>query len=198
MADSTPVSTPSLPNLGFLQMNEMTDTQSTWLDDEELALVRDRVPIVYVEAVPVRVDELGVVQKVGLLLRPMADGTISRAIVSGRVYYGERIRDALLRHLEKDLGPLALPQIPPGVAPITIAEYFPNPDITGFYDPRQHAVSMVYMVPVEGDCEPSVEALTLTWHTPEEITRPEVSSEMTAGHDRIVRRVLAYAGRLER
>lgn len=178
-------------------MSEITETQSAWLDDEDLALVRDRVPMVYVEAVPVRVDDLGVVQQVGLLLRPMPDGTISRAIVSGRVNFGERVRDALLRHLEKDLGPLALPQIPPGIAPITIAEYFPNPDITGFHDPRQHAVSLVYVVPVEGDCEPSVDALTLTWHTPEEVTSPQLGQEMTIGHDRIVRRALAYAGRLD-
>ena len=34
---------------------------------------------------------------------------MSRALVSGRVMHHERIRDALLRHIEKDLGPVALP-----------------------------------------------------------------------------------------
>ena len=35
------------------------------------------------EAVPVRVDSLGNVSEIGLLLRQAADGTISRLIVSG-------------------------------------------------------------------------------------------------------------------
>ena len=47
---------------------------------------------VYVEAVPVRVDSLGHVTEIGLLLRQAADGTISRLIVSGRVLFGERVR----------------------------------------------------------------------------------------------------------
>jgi hypothetical protein len=48
-------------------------------------------------------------------------------VVTGRVLFGERIRDALLRHLEKDLGPVALPRIPPAPSPFTVVEYFPSP-----------------------------------------------------------------------
>ena len=47
-----------------------------------------------------------------LLLRGREDGQISRSIISGRVMYGETLRDALFRHLEKDLGPMAFPQLP--------------------------------------------------------------------------------------
>jgi len=95
-------------------MSEQLDTKTGWLSRDELENARANVPLVYVDAVPVKVDELGRVTHVGLLLRQAADGTISRMVVSGRVLYGERIRDAVLRHLEKDLGPLALPRIPPG------------------------------------------------------------------------------------
>jgi len=69
--------------------------------------IRDRVPLVYIDAVPVRVDEEGKVTEVGMLLRQAADGSISRMVVSGRVMLNERIREALIRHLEKDLGPMA-------------------------------------------------------------------------------------------
>ena len=89
-----------------------TATQASWLSREALELVRAQVPLVYVDAVPVRVDGHGLVTEVGLLLRQAADKTISRMIVTGRVLYGERIRDALIRHCEKDLGPMALPRIP--------------------------------------------------------------------------------------
>ena len=173
-----------------------TETDTTWLSDDSLEQVRAHLPIVYVEAIPVRVDGLGHVTEIGLLLRQAADGTISRLIVSGRVKFGERIRDALMRHCEKDLGPLALPQIPPAIAPFTVAEYFPNPAVSGYHDPRQHAVSLVYVVPVDGDCEPTQEALDLAWFTPEEVVSSEVIGQMTGGQDRLLRLALAYVGQL--
>ncbi len=154
------------------------------------------MPIVYVEAVPVRVDSLGNVTEIGLLLRQAADGTISRLIVSGRVLFGERVRDALLRHCEKDLGPLALPRIPVGIAPFTVVEYFPDASVTGFHDPRQHAVSLVYVVPVDGECEPTQEALDLAWFTPDEVVSPSVIGQMTGGQDRLLRLALAHVGQL--
>src|SRR5262249_47638062 len=98
-------------------MSDQLDTKTGWLSRDELQNIRANVPLVYVDAVPVRVDVMGNVTKVGMLLRQAADGSISRMVVSGRVLYGERVREALLRHLEKDLGPVALPHIPPEVAP---------------------------------------------------------------------------------
>jgi len=89
-----------------------TDTRGRWLTNEELRDARERLPILYVDAVPVRVDERGLVTEIGLLLRASAGGEINHELVSGRVLYHERVRDALLRHLEKDLGPLAMPRIP--------------------------------------------------------------------------------------
>ncbi len=173
-----------------------TATSLGWLSEHELELTRGRVPMVYVDAVPVRVDHLGRVERVGTLLRARADGTISRAVVSGRVLYGEAVRDALWRHLNKDLGPEAEPQLPASPAPFTVAEYFPDPDRTGFYDPRQHAISLCFLVPVDGDCRPSHDALDFAWLTPLEASSPEVLTEMSGGQDRLLRLALAHAGQL--
>jgi ADP-ribose pyrophosphatase YjhB (NUDIX family) len=142
------------------------------------------------------VDDLGQVTSVGMLLRQAADGSISRMVVSGRVLYGERIRDALLRHLEKDLGPVALPCIPPAIAPFTVVEYFPDPDVSGFHDPRHHAVSLAFVVPVSGDCQPTQQALDLAWYSPAQAVSEAVRREMTAGHDRLIRLALAHVGQL--
>jgi len=90
-----------------------------WLTDLELAEIRGRLPLLYVEAVPVRVDGLGQVTEAGVLLRANAVGEMTRTLVSGRVMYGETIRDALFRHLEKDLGPMAFPQLPASRSPST-------------------------------------------------------------------------------
>ena len=88
------------------------------------------MPILYVEAVPVRTDGVGAVTEVGILLRATPLGEMTRTIVSGRVRYGETVRDALFRHLENDLGPMAFPLLPPQPVPFTVAEYFPMPGLS--------------------------------------------------------------------
>lgn len=177
-------------------MSDQIDTRNMWLTPEEIAGVRNQVPLIYVDAVPVRVDADGVVTHVGLLLRQAADGSISRMVVSGRVMLNEKIRDALMRHLEKDLGPLAFPRIPPEPSPFTVVEYFQDPSISGYYDPRHHAVSLAFVVPVTGECTPTQQALDLVWFTPQQAVSDNVRKAMTSGHDRLLRIALASVGQL--
>lgn len=174
--------------------NGTVETRPGWLAPEGLDAARDQVPMVYVEAVPVRVDHLGRIERIGLLLRPGSDGSISRAIVSGRILHSETIRDALWRHLTKDLGSDADPQLPTGTAPFTVVEYFPDADHSGFHDPRQHAVALCFVVPVAGECHPSQAALDFSWLTPEEAVGNGISSELSEAHARLVRRALAHCG----
>ena len=165
-----------------------------WLSREELDFAREKLPILYVDAVPVRVDDRGAVTAVGVLLRLGEDGGVCRELVSGRVLHHERVRDALLRHIEKDLGPMALPRVPASPQPFTVAEYFPTPGVTPFHDPRQHAVSLAFVVPVAGDCAPQNDALDLTWLTPEQALEPGVQAEMERGHGVLLRQALAHLG----
>ena len=178
-------------------MSMDTEVVAGWLSGEDLDSARERLPIVYVEAVPVRVDERGEVSEVGLLLRVRPDGSISHSLVSGRVWYGELVRDALLRHLEKDLGPRALPRLPAALVPVTVAEYFPSPEVTGLVDPRQHAVALVYIVPVTGECEPTQSALELRWFTPAEALSEAMAADMAGGQHRLVRAALAHCGHVQ-
>ena len=165
-----------------------------WLSDDELAFARGRLPIVYVEAVPVRVDGHGRVTEVGLLLRSTPEGMMTRALVAGRVRYGESLRDALFRHLENDLGPMAFPLIPASPVPAQVAEYFPLPGMSHYVDEWQHAVSLVYVVPVTGSCEPRQDALEVTWMSPEEALSAMTLSELAGGRDRLLRQALAAVG----
>ncbi|MER6122094.1 NUDIX hydrolase family protein [Streptomyces sp. NPDC001795] len=175
-------------------MPDTTETTPGWLSADELESARARMPILYVEAVPVRVDESGEVTSIGLLLRIGPDGTVSRTLVSGRVLHHERVRDALLRHLEKDLGPVALPRVPASLQPFTVAEYFPTLGITPFHDPRQHAVSLAYIVPVAGDCAPRQDALDLEWFSPQEASSAVVQNEMPGGQGVLLKQALAHVG----
>ena len=172
------------------------DPNGGWLSDDELSSIRRRLPLLYVEAVPVRVDGLGVVTEVGLLLRANSTGEMTRTIVSGRVMYGETLREALFRHLEKDLGPMAFPLLPANPNPFHVAEYFPLPGISQFTDERQHAVSLAYVVPVTGTCDPRQDALEITWLTPAEAASEAVTAEMEGGRGALLRAALASVGAL--
>lgn len=175
---------------------ELLENSGVWLSTDELENARANLPIVYIDAIPVRVDANGAVTEVGLLLRAMPDGSISRAVVSGRVLYQERVRDAIMRHLEKDLGPMAFPKLPASPQPFTVVEYFPDASVTGFHDPRQHAISLAYIVPIDGDCAPSQDSLDLIWVTPNAATSPVFEREMVGGQGRLVRMALAHCGLL--
>ena len=167
-----------------------------WLTEIELTEARRRLPILYVEAVPVRTDGMGAVTHVGVLLRSTPRGEMTRTIVSGRVRYGETVRDALFRHLENDLGPMAFPLLPPQPVPFTVAEYFPMPGLSAYHDERQHAVSLAFVVPVTGTCEPRQDALEVTWMSPEEAASDALAAEMEGGRLTLLRLALASVGAL--
>jgi len=171
-------------------------TNPAWLSEVELAEARRRLPMLYVEAVPVRTDGSGQVTEVGIMLRSTSVGELTRTVVSGRVRFGETVRDALYRHLENDLGPMAFPQVPPQPVPFTVAEYFPLPGITPYHDDRQHAVSLAYVVPVTGTCEPRQDALEVTWLTPDQAASDALAAEMEGGRGTLIRHALASVGAL--
>ena len=171
---------------------EPPEFEPGWMSEEELVETRGRVPMLYVEALPVRVEPDGRVSSVGLLLRgSLTTGRITRSLVSGRVLHGERIRDALMRHLEKDLGPTAFPVLPVSTVPAAVAEYFPWPD--RLHDPRQHAVALAFVVPVSGECQPRQDALELSWLTPEEAAAEGIAGDMEGGRGSLLRQLLHHA-----
>lgn len=165
-----------------------------WLTEIELAEARRRLPMLYVEAIPVRTDGAGQVAEIGVLLRSTPLGEMTRTIVSGRVRFGETVRDALFRHVENDLGPMAFPLLPLQPLPFTVAEYFPMPGVSAFVDERQHAVSLVYVVPVTGSCDPRQDALEVSWMSPEEALAVDTLDEFHGGRGQLLRQTLAAHG----
>ncbi|MDO5723674.1 MAG: DUF4916 domain-containing protein [Flaviflexus sp.] len=174
-------------------MNDIaSDDMGPWLSPTDLEFVRRKVPITYVDIVPIRLDADGSLEAIGLLLCASGEA-ITRTLVSGRVLLHEPLREALTRHIDKDLGPMALPQLPPTLTPFTVAEYFPTPGHRKF-DERQHAISLCYIVPVAGECRPGHDTLELTWFTPGEARTPELQAEMNPSHAQILREALAHLG----
>ena len=147
-----------------------------------------------VEIVPVRTDEMGRISQVGSLLRVSEDGSIERTLITGRVLYHETLREAIARNVAKDLGDIALPLLPVGLQPFTVAEFFPTPGLSEYYDPRQHAIALCYVVPIAGDRKPQDETLDVEWVDPKSDVMDTFVAQMVNGHGRIVRQALAWAG----
>ena len=166
-----------------------------WLGSADIERVRGQMPIPYVAVVPVRTDDLGRVAQVGSLLRVTDDGSIERTIITGRVLFHESLREAIARNMAKDLGELALPVLPASLQPFHVAEFFPTPGLSPFFDPRQHAIALCYLVPIAGDAKPQDETLDVEWVEPDSDVLEVFLSQMTGGHDRIVRLGLEWAGR---
>jgi len=198
MAVRTPDPDPEGEDDDLSQYSELPSDASNpaWLSEFELAEARRRLPMLYVEAIPVRTDGTGLVTELGILLRSTPLGEMTRTIVSGRVRFGETVRDALFRHIENDLGPMAFPLLPPQPLPFTVAEYFPLPGVSAFHDDRQHAVSLAFVVPVTGTCEPRQDALEVTWFSPDEAASDAVAAEMEGGRGTLIRTALASLGLL--
>ena len=57
-------------------------------------------------------------------------------------------------------------------------------------------MSLAYVVPIDGDCAPSQDALDLVWVTPQEATSPTFQQEMSGGQGRLIRMALAHSGQL--
>ena len=165
-----------------------------WLPSDEINRMRREIPIPYVVVVPVRTDGLGRVAQIGSLLRVTDDGGIERTLIAGRVLYHESLREAVARNVAKDLGDIALPQLPISLQPFTVAEFFPTPGLSEYYDPRQHAIALCYMVPIAGDCKPQDETLDVEWVDPKSDVMDTFVAQMVNGHGRIVRQALAWAG----
>lgn len=170
------------------------DYDENWLEPEELNRLRRTLPLTYVHGVPVQVSDSGEVERIGLLLRTLPDQTLGREIVGGRVRFHETLRSALARHCEQDLGPLALPVFPTSLTPFHVAEYFPTQGVSNYYDPRQHAVALCYILQVRGECTPRQDALSFDWFAPQELLRDDIIADMCHGQHHIVKAALAHLG----
>ena len=92
------------------------------------------------------------------------------------------------------MGELALPVLPQTLTPFTVAEFFPTPGVSPYFDARQHAIALCYVLPIAGDCKPQDETLDVEWVDPKSDVMDTFVAQMVNGHGRIVRQALAWAG----
>ena len=155
-----------------------------WIPEDEYDFIRARVPILCVDLIPLSEDEP---PKIGLIERDIYGGGTGWCIVGGAVLRNEPLIVALQRHLHATLGHAVTLNLET-LSFLDVIEYFAEPDIGEFYDPRKHSVSLVHFGRCHGPIQvtPRGEANDFRWYKPEE----SMTLKFGYGQGKVVERYL--------
>jgi len=155
-----------------------------WIPQPEYDLILARVPIICVDLIPLSGDQPS---KVGLIERETYEGGKGWCLVGGAVLRNEPLIEAVSRHLRATLGD-GVSFDPETLHLVDVVEYFTEPGLGEFYDPRKHAVSLTYAGRCSGQIqvEKDGEASRFAWFSQDELDDVEFGFNQGA----IVRRFL--------
>lgn len=122
------------------------------------------VPIACLDFMPIRVAE-GRLEAVGLIMRDSPQGP-GWSLVGGRIFFDEPAAEAAARHLALNLGEGVRFRTRDWSEPDFICQYFTTPREGFPTDTRQHAISLTYLVEVDGEIAPVNEAHDFRWFAP--------------------------------
>ena len=151
-----------------------------WIPDGLWRTIQSSVPIVCVDAVPVRLttnpDGHRVIISIGLIRRAVPDpfgepdvssvtGRSGWGIVGGRMRHGATLAEELGRQVRETLGPEAVATPIDATNPTYVAQYSPHGPDDRFdaADPRQHAIGLTWVVTLAGTLSPQGEATGFDW-----------------------------------
>lgn len=138
-----------------------------WIPQRDYDLILGRVPILCVDLIPLSEDSP---PKVGLIERDTYAGGKGWCLVGGAVLRDEPLTTAVIRHLKATLGH-RIEVDPDSLKLLAIVQYFTDPRIGRFHDPRKHAVSLTYTGRCCGDAQvqQNGEAHDFAWFSPGEL-----------------------------
>jgi ADP-ribose pyrophosphatase YjhB (NUDIX family) len=147
-----------------------------FLSDVDYKLVTGSVPMVCVDMIAVRKDSDG--WHLGVITRATGSQAGKRALIGGRVFYGEQLDQAIARHLKNDLGLEATDfnLLPSNSVdrPFYVQQYWPATasDAPYGFDPSKHSVGLTYLIKLNTEPQPANEATDFHWITEQDLTEP--------------------------
>lgn len=135
--------------------------------------IQKRVPIACVDVVPLRAELNCSHQSLGLILRETPDEGPRWCLVGGRLDRNEPLAEAVARELRAALGDEIAFHVHAEIQPLFVAQYFTERRPYGGHDSRQHAVGMIFCVPITGTVKPRGEALDFSWFDVGSIPSPQ-------------------------
>jgi ADP-ribose pyrophosphatase YjhB (NUDIX family) len=145
-----------------------------WLSDEDWLAHRLRIPIACVD--------------VGLIFRETPHQGRRWCLIGGRLRLNEPIKLGISRQLSETLGAKVRFALEAEPHPLFIAEYFSVQQRDKLFDPRQHAIGMIFGVELDGDATPCGEALEFKWYY---LDRLPDDREIGFGQERFLAKCIA-------
>jgi ADP-ribose pyrophosphatase YjhB (NUDIX family) len=155
-----------------------------WVPQAEYDLILARVPIVCVDLIALSSDQP---PKIGLIERETYGGGKGWCLVGGAVLRNESLIEAIGRHVHATLGAdVRIDQ--QTLRFFDVVEYFTEPGLGEFHDPRKHAVSLTFVGRCNGHprAEKAGEAEKFAWFPQDELR----NLEFGFGQGAIVERLL--------
>lgn len=131
------------------------------LPAEDYEFIKASVPVLCVD---ILLSPKGDPRQVALVRRTTYQGDVGWCLVGGRVLRNEHLPAAVERHVAATLGPAVW--VDRSTLELgAVIEYFTEPDLGEFYDPRKHAVALTYAASCECTGQPEAlgEALEFGW-----------------------------------
>lgn len=155
------------------------------LNEDDWRWVQGAIPILCVDAIPIRFVDGGPLQ-IGLVLRETPHQGTRWCFLGGRVRRGETLDEALQREWSAALGDACEPGQRLGANP-WVVEYRPDSKQGRPHDPRKHAIGLTYAVQAAGVPRArGVEAIEFRWFDPGDLN----GEMMGFGQETVVPRVL--------
>lgn len=145
-------------------MTDVAGAGDRWIPEDEYARIQRQVPILCVD-VALRSPDGGAV---GLILRDTYEGGKGWCLVGGSVLKDEPLISAVGRHLTATLGDDAV-LVDGSLRLREVIEYFTDPDVGEFHDPRKHAVALTYSAALQGEPVAQGEAREFRWFRREQL-----------------------------
>jgi ADP-ribose pyrophosphatase YjhB (NUDIX family) len=154
-----------------------------WLEPADWKRAQETVPIACVDVVPVSLDPSGRIERIGLIFRNTPHQGQRWCIVGGRLRRNESIAEAIARQLRETLGTAIAFFLDADPQPDYVSQYFTTARSVGIVDPRQHSLTLNFMIPLTGDPAPVGEAIDFRWFDPSRLPLPQ---EFGFGQDQVV------------
>jgi ADP-ribose pyrophosphatase YjhB (NUDIX family) len=155
-----------------------------WIPEQEYKRIKSRVPILCVDVLLLSIDTPPMI---GLIQRDTYDAGRGWCLVGGAVLRDEPLAVAVKRHVEASLGGGTV--LRPSTLQLHEAiEYFTNPELGEFHDPRKHAVALTYSVRAAGFPSAQGEALAFRWFRQDQLA----GIQFGFGQGRVVERILQH------
>lgn len=142
----------------------MSETIKTYVSDELYAQITASFPVVCIDVIPVDITK----QKIGVITRATGNEANKLALIGGRIRKDESIKNAILRHLETDLGVTEFSFYITNneSTPFTVQQYSHSNspiDRYGCYDPTKHSIGLTYLIEINQQPKPKKEACGYHW-----------------------------------